>query len=78
MTSSVIYYSTDARKNEIYLLNIFVHLYKDRNLIPDSDRKIASLNFTVIIAKDTAISSRGVIGSDRIGSDWVRLGFANL
>ena len=26
MTSSVIYYSKDARKNEIYLLNIFIYL----------------------------------------------------
>ena len=67
---------TILRKESNYLINyIFVHLYKDRNFIPDSDRKIASLpifniglqHFTVIMAKDAAITSRGVIGSDRIG-----------
>ena len=30
MTSSVIYYSTDARKNEIYLLNIYNNISGDK------------------------------------------------
>ena len=35
MTSSAIYYSTDARKNEIYLLNIYNNISGDKeNVCP--------------------------------------------